>query len=114
MDTMKSRFELLLLKIFSLFLTCLVTACSEEISSQKSDWPLYGRDYSNQRYSPLKQINKTNIDQLSLAWKFNTGKKATFQTNPIVIDGIMYITTPFNDVIALNAETGTQRCYLGY
>ncbi|NIO87770.1 MAG: PQQ-binding-like beta-propeller repeat protein, partial [Candidatus Aminicenantes bacterium] len=43
-----------------------------------------------------------------LTWKFNTGKKATFQTNPIVVDEIMYITTPFNDVIALNAETGTQ------
>ncbi len=105
---MKSNFELFLQQTLVLFLTCLVIGCSEELSNQESDWPLYGRDYSNQRYSPLKQINKTNIDQLNLAWKFNTGKKATFQTSPIVIDGIMYITTPFNDVVALNAETGNQ------
>ena len=91
-----------------LFLICLQPACSEEHAGLNSDWPLYGRDYSNQRFSPLKQINRNNISQLKLAWKFNTGKKATFQTNPIVIDGIMYITTPFNDVIALNADTGTQ------
>ena len=108
MSKMKSSFELFLQQALVLFLTCLVIGCSEELSNQESDWPLYGRDYSNQRYSPLKQINKTNIDQLNLAWKFNTGEKATFQTSPIVIDGIMYITTPFNDVVALNAETGNQ------
>jgi len=74
----------------------------------QSDWPLYGRDHSNQRFSPLTQINTQNIHHLKLAWTYKTGKKATFQTNPIVIDEIMYITTPFNDVIALQAESGEE------
>ena len=45
-----------------------------------TDWPLYGRDYSNQRFSPLKQINRENIDQLTLAWSYHTDKHGTFHT----------------------------------
>ncbi|MCK5431207.1 MAG: PQQ-binding-like beta-propeller repeat protein, partial [Gammaproteobacteria bacterium] len=95
------------LKYPCIFLLLLITACSSE-NDINADWPLYGRDYSNQRFSPLKQISTQNITKLKLAWSYKTGKKATFQTNPIVIDEIMYITTPFNDVIALNAETGDE------
>jgi len=73
-----------------------------------TDWPLYGRDYNNQRFSPLTQINTQNIQQLKLAWRYQTGKKATFQTSPIIIDDVMYITTPFNDVIALKADSGEE------
>ncbi|MFT5425583.1 MAG: glucose dehydrogenase [Gammaproteobacteria bacterium] len=81
---------------------------SESGEQLSSDWPLYGRDYSNQRFSPLTQISTENISKLKLAWSYKTGKKATFQTSPIVIDGTMFITTPFNDVIALNAESGDE------
>ena len=95
------------LKSPCLFLVLLISACSSD-NDTNADWPLYGRDYSNQRFSPLKQINPQNINRLQLAWSYQTGKKATFQTSPIVIDGIMFITTPFNDVIALNAETGNE------
>ena len=95
------------LKYPCLLLVLLITACSSD-NDTNADWPLYGRDYSNQRFSPLKQISTQNISKLKLAWSYKTGKKATFQTNPIVIDGIMYITTPFNDVIALNAESGDE------
>ncbi|OGT35809.1 MAG: pyrrolo-quinoline quinone [Gammaproteobacteria bacterium RBG_16_51_14] len=73
-----------------------------------TDWPLYGRDYSNQRYSPLDQINQGNVEQLGLAWSYHTGKHGTFQTSPIVLNGVMYITTPFNDVIALEAKSGQE------
>ncbi len=73
-----------------------------------SDWSLYGRDYNNQRYSPLKQINDKNVNKLTLAWKYKTGIKSTFQTNPLVQNSIMYITTPFNDVVALNAISGEE------
>jgi glucose dehydrogenase len=98
---------------YLLFLHLLfISACSSEYGSPSDrlseDWPLYGRDYSNQRYSSLKQINAENVEQLQLAWRYQTGKKATFQTSPIVVDGSMFITTPFNDVIALNAETGNE------
>ena len=95
-----------------IFNLLLVSACTPEgditLEHQSEDWPLYGRDHSNQRYSSLDQINTENVAQLKLAWRYQTGKKATFQTNPIVVDGTMFITTPFNDVIALNAETGNE------
>jgi len=85
----------------------LITACGVG-HLHRADWPLYGRDYSNQRYSPLKQINTQTVTSLKLAWRYRTGKKATFQSSPIVVNGIMYVTTPFNDVIALNAATGEE------
>ena len=86
-------------------LAALLSACA---STQQTDWLLYGNDYNNQRYSPLAEINDKNISDLKLAWRYETGKKATFQTNPLVENGIMYITTPFNDVIALQADSGQE------
>lgn len=95
---------------------CLITTfpifssyANENIKTNSVDnWAYYGRDYTNQRYSPLESINSGNVNKLKLSWHYNTGKKATFQTSPIVIDGVMYITTPFNDVIAINAENGNE------
>ena len=82
---------------------------SEDANSNSShDWAYYGRDYTNQRFSPLAEINTGNVKNLKLAWRYKTGKSATFQTSPIIVDGVMYITTPFNDVIALNADTGQE------
>ncbi len=71
-------------------------------------WPSYGRDYTNQRYSPLKQINSNNVKKLSLQWSYRSGVKASFQTTPIVVDGIMYISLPYNHVAALDARTGKE------
>lgn len=88
----------------------LLAACSTDQSTAlpDTDWPLYGGNYANQRYSELDQINRNNVAGLELAWRYKTGIKATFQTNPLVQDGVMYITTPRNHVIALDAVTGTQ------
>lgn len=72
------------------------------------DWATYGNGYANQRHSALQQINRDNVDRLALSWKFSTGIKASFQTSPIVVDGVMYLSTPFNDVVALNAVSGKQ------
>ena len=77
-------------------------------ADKNQDWPLYGRTADNQRFSPLRQIDVDNINQLTLAWRHNTGKPGTFQTSPIIEDGVMYLTTPFNHVIALNAQTGAK------
>lgn len=71
-----------------------------------SDWILSGRTYSNQRFSPLKQVNRGNVKRLVPAWIHQTGIASTFQTTPMVADGVMYITTPFSHVEALDAKTG--------
>ena len=72
------------------------------------DWPKFGFDFSNQRFSPLAQIDRSNVSSLELAWTFSTGFKASFQTTPIKVGHRLFISTPFNHVIALNAETGEQ------
>jgi glucose dehydrogenase len=69
------------------------------------DWPSFGRDYSNQHFSPATQINRGNVKTLALAWQYKS-VKASFQTTPIVVSGIMYLSLPFNHVVALDARTG--------
>ena len=76
--------------------------------SDSVDWAKYGNNYANHRFSELKQITTENVDQLELAWTYQTGIKKTFQTSPIVVDGAMFITTPLNDVISMDALTGKE------
>ena len=72
------------------------------------NWLIPGRDYSNQRFVALDQINTQNVKSLALRWEFQTGITDSFQTTPLVADGVMYITTPKNHVVALDAKTGKQ------
>ncbi len=72
------------------------------------NWLSHGRDYSNQRFSPLAKINTGNVKKLAPAWTFKSGVTSTFQATPIVVDGVMYLSLPFNHVVALNAKTGAQ------
>ena len=71
-----------------------------------SAWLMYGGSYDSTRFSPLADINRTNVNKLQAAWMFQTGVPAQFQASPVVADGIMYMTAAFNHVYALNAETG--------
>ena len=72
-------------------------------------WPSYGRDYTNQRFSPLGQITAASVKDLSLVWHYKTGVVKAFETSPIVVGGTMYITTALNHVIALDAATGEKK-----
>src|SRR6266853_2189804 len=72
------------------------------------DWLMYRRTYDGSGYSPLNQITPSNIAKLSLAWSLNTDLVEAHETTPIVNHGRMFITTPGNNVIALDAKTGTQ------
>lgn len=103
------RFVLNLVSLSLLVCFPLLNYASEASNTNTDhEWAYYGKDHTNQRFSSLTEINTNNVKNLKLAWRYKTGKTATFQTSPIIIDGVMYITTPFNDVIALNAETGTE------
>lgn len=74
------------------------------------NWAIYGRDYTNQRYSPLAQITSTNVGSLRMAWMFQTGisRLGSFETSPTVVDGVMYLTTPYNTAMAVDARSGQQ------
>jgi glucose dehydrogenase len=77
--------------------------------ADSADWPSYGRDYSNRRFSPLTQISPSNAPQLKLAWRYKTGIPHSFEASPVVIDGTMYVSTPLNHVVALDAATGAKK-----
>jgi alcohol dehydrogenase (cytochrome c) len=74
---------------------------------QQSNWLLHGFDYTNQRYSKLDQINDTNVKSLVPVAIAQTGMSASFETTPIVVNGVMYVTTPVVDkkmkIMALDA-----------
>src|SRR5262245_6006676 len=71
-----------------------------------SNWLTYSRDYSNQRFSPLTQINTGTVARLVPRWIYQSGVASTFQASPIVVDGVMYLSLPFNHVVAVDARTG--------
>ncbi|HET7448011.1 MAG TPA: PQQ-binding-like beta-propeller repeat protein, partial [Methyloceanibacter sp.] len=65
-------------------------------------------NYTQTRYFPGKQINTSNVAHLHPAWIFQTEVKESLETTPIVVNGVMYVTTSFDHVYALNAKTGEQ------
>lgn len=78
-------------------------------SNATTDWLTYGHNYDNQRFSTLQQINRNNVARLAPRWIYQTGISATFLTSPMVADGVMYLSTPNNDVVALGAVTGAEK-----
>jgi glucose dehydrogenase len=81
------------------------------------EWRYYAGDAGGSKYSALKDINRENVQRLRPAWIFHTGDvsdgtrwptRSAFEGTPLVVDGIMYVTTPFSRVIALDPETGKE------
>ena len=79
------------------------------LMADAGQWPSYGRDYTNQRYSPLTQVTTGNVAQLALAWHFKTGVAESFENSPLVVGRTMYVTTPMNHLFALDAVTGAKK-----
>lgn len=87
-------------------------------SAYAQDWRYYAGDAGGQKHSRLKQINKSNVAQLKVAWRFPTGDvsdgsalpiRSAFEATPLMVDGTLYFTTAFNRLIALDPETGKQK-----
>ncbi len=74
--------------------------------SEPQNWLMYSGNYSSTRYSPLTQITPANVKNLKLQWVYQSPVAGNWQTTPIVVDGMMYITQRLNDVVALDAATG--------
>ena len=80
------------------------------------EWTAYGHDALGSRFSPLTQITRENVAQLKPAWTYRTGeadvetrKPAKFEATPLMVDGTLFLSTPFGRVIALDPETGKER-----
>ena len=98
-----------------------LTACADTGSMGIVEWPAYGGDAGGQKYSPLADINRGNVDRLTLAWTWETGEQpirdtdstkaarpGMFQSTPIMVNDTLYLSTPFNRVVALNPSTGAK------
>ena len=79
------------------------------------DWPFYGGDQGGTKYSQLTEINPQTVSRLHTAWTWRTGEKdlpqygskpGMFEVTPLMIDGVLYLSTPYSNVVALNASTG--------
>jgi quinoprotein glucose dehydrogenase len=82
------------------------------------DWTTYGNDPGGSRYSSLTQVTRSNVSRLKIAWTYHTGalepatrlnEKAAFEATPILVGGTLYLSTPFDQVIALDPATGAER-----
>src|SRR5579859_3281660 len=96
------------------------SAKSTGLHGASPEWRSYGGDPGGTRFSPLTQINRSNVSRLTRAWTYHTGEVSaemrnsgahripSFEATPLEVDGVLYFSTPANRVIALNAETGRQ------
>ena len=100
---------------FVVIVACIVAGLQSEGKLQ--EWPFYGSDQAGTKFSPLTDVNTSNVARLTVAWEWTTGEKAleafgtrpgNFQTTPLMIDNVLYLSTPYNRVVALNPETGAQ------
>ena len=87
-------------------LACLPVAPSA--LAQSNEWPFYGHDAGAARFSPLKQINATNVAKLRRAWTYHTGDRGSFESTPIVVDHVMYFATQAQKIVAVEPETGKE------
>lgn len=74
--------------------------------SDSADWLTYGRTYSEQRFSPLKQIDEQSVSRLGLAWSYDLTTLRGLEATPLVQDGVMYTSSAWSLVYALDASTG--------
>src|SRR5262249_27679929 len=96
---------------------CLQALRHDPVTS--GEWPSYGNDLGGSRYSPLAQIDRAKVGRWRVAWPYRTGEVeganprgfgfTAFEAPPLMIDGTLYFSTPYNRVIALDAETGRER-----
>src|SRR3954463_3168871 len=105
MEKNTKRLLLLLLVAFTLSMGC---------KNKNRNWSIYKADNESSSYSDLNQINKDNVAQLKVAWKFSPDdavKGARFgssECNPIIIDGVMYAASARHRIYAINAQNGKQ------
>ena len=98
-------------------LLVLVAGLDAQDAQRPVDWPAYAGDAGATHFSPLADINRANVNRLAVAWSFkpNEGplkefgtQPGNFQNTPLMIDNVVYLSTPYNRVVALEARTGRE------
>ena len=84
------------------------------VLAQSREWPTYGHDPGGMRFSPLTQITPANVSRLEVAWVYHmkpaaaSARFASSEVTPLVINGMMYLATPYNQVVAVDSSTGKE------
>ena len=97
--------------IFSLVVAASVAAYSQSgaaATAKAVEWTQHGGNPSEQRYSPLNQVTVSNVGQLGLAWFADIPERGGYQSTPLVIDGMIYMTAPWSSLYAFDAKSGKQ------
>ena len=103
--------------VFALLFLAATSCIADALGLPDQDWPHYGGDQGGMKYSPLADVNTANVAQLKLAWQWNTGEEplkdfgtspGVFEATPVVVDGVMYLSTPYNRVVALDPASGRE------
>ena len=108
-----------LLEFFLISLLCSIASAQQPGSttvndasmaddSQGENWLAFGRTYSEQRFSPLTQINQSNVGSLELDWYIDLPNSRSLVPTPLVVDGIMYFISSMNIVRAVDATSGEE------
>src|SRR5947207_1203100 len=96
--------------LFGALLLSARTTVARQTPQGPTEWPGYGGGPEAIRYSPLTQINRSNVSQLQVAWTYDCGEgPGGTQTQPMVIDGVLYGVTPKHNIVALDAATGVEK-----
>ena len=103
----------------TLVLPVLLSAAPRALAGQAGgEWPVYGRDLHGTRYAPLSRIDRSNVARLTVAWTYRTGEtgpefrsrsEPAVEATPIMLGGMLYVSTPFGRVMALDPATGAER-----
>ncbi|MBZ5725388.1 MAG: hypothetical protein LAP87_10350 [Acidobacteriia bacterium] len=105
------------MRSWAVLLVCALAAAQTPRPSAIEEWPAYGGDAGESHYSRLGQINRTNVHSLRPAWEWRTGETpmpaagttpGAFEATPLMIGGVLYLSTPYNRVVALDCETGRE------
>lgn len=101
--------RILLPAAFITAVTLLATRPEASLDAVSREWPEYLGGPDRNHYSPLNQINTTNVGQLKMAWEYHSGDSGQVQCNPIMVNGTLYGVTATNRLFALDAATGTEK-----
>src|SRR5258706_7098663 len=105
------RYDSAMIRFITRVILLLVISATSIRAADNVDWPNVGNDKGGMRYSPLDQVNRDSVGMLKIAWTYHTKDAAegtTIECTPIVIDGVMYVTTVRTRVVALDAATGRE------
>ena len=99
---------LLILLSFSSVINASLVVNQTALINPKGEWLNHGRTYKEQRYSPLTDINKNNVNELDLAWSFKFDTARGMEATPILHDGVLYVSTGWSHVHAIDARSGDE------